>query len=274
MAERDGEETNTELMRDRDAVDPSLSATQGLDSGPSSGGRRALVFATGALVSGRYRILRFIAAGGMGEVYEADDLELDVRVALKTLREEVTRSDGALDRFRREVALARKVTHPNVCRIFDVGRHRDGDAPAVTFLTMELLPGETLAAHLRREGPMALDRALPLLRDMARALSAAHRAGVVHRDFKSGNVMLVPTHDGFRAVVTDFGLARTGEFVPPQDASEHPRPDPRGEGRDRRNARVHGSGADRGRKRGTRHRCVRLRRRHLRDAPGAAHPVG
>ncbi len=220
MDEGDLTGPNTEVLKALGDGDLSVSATQGLPGGRPPGGRKALAFSAGALVSGRYRILRFIAAGGMGEVYEADDLELGVRVALKTLREEVTRSAGALDRFKREVSLARKVTHPSVCRIFDVGWHRDGDAPPVTFLTMELLPGETLAAHLRREGPMALDRALPLLRDMATALSAAHRAGVVHRDFKSGNIMLVPTHDGFRAVVTDFGLARTGEPVPPQDASE------------------------------------------------------
>jgi tetratricopeptide (TPR) repeat protein len=80
----------------------------------------------------------------------------------------------------------------------------------VAFLTMEILPGETLAEHLRREGPMAPERANPLLQQMAEALAAAHKAGVIHRDFKSANVMLVPTHDGFRAVVTDFGLAQTG----------------------------------------------------------------
>lgn len=174
-----------------------------------------MAFSVGALVSGRYRILRFIAAGGMGEVYEADDLELGVRVALKTLRQEITGDARALERFKQEIALARKVTHRNVCRIFDVGWHRDPAGPGVAgpgvaFLTMEILPGETLAEHLRREGPMAPERALPLLRQMADALAAAHRAGVIHRDFKSANVMLVPTHDGFRAVVSDFGLARAG----------------------------------------------------------------
>jgi tetratricopeptide (TPR) repeat protein len=164
-------------------------------------------------------VLRFIAAGGMGEVYEADDLELGVRVALKTLRPEITGNARALERFKQEIALARKVTHRNVCRIFDVGWHRDqagsGEAgQGVAFLTMEILPGETLAEHLRREGPMSPERANPLLQQMAEALAAAHKAGVIHRDFKSANVMLVPTHDGFRAVVTDFGLAQTGVSLP------------------------------------------------------------
>ena len=211
MDEGDRGEPKTEVLGSRKAKDPSFSSTEGFPGGSPSGARRALTFAVGALVGGRYRILRFIAAGGMGEVYEAHDLELGVRVALKTLRPDVTGDARALERFKQEISLARKVTHPNVCRIFDLGWHRDGEGPAVTFLTMELLPGETLAAHLRREGAMAPDRALPLLRQMAEALASAHRAGVIHRDFKSGNVMLVPTHDGFRAVVSDFGLARTGD---------------------------------------------------------------
>lgn len=210
MDKVDRGEPSTEALKSPEAGDSSFSATDAFSGDPSSGGRRTLAFATGALVSGRYRILRFIASGGMGEVYEADDLELDVRVALKTLRLEITSDARALERFKLEIALARKVTHPNVCRIFDLGWHRDGDGPAVTFLTMEILPGETLAEHLRREKAMAPGQALPLLRQMAGALAAAHRAGVIHRDFKSANVMLVPTHDGFRAVVTDFGLARTG----------------------------------------------------------------
>ena len=119
-------------------------------------------------------------------------------------------------RFKREVHLARQVTHPNVCRIYDVFRHKDAargaDTPAddVVFLAMELLHGETLSDRLRRDGPFSTAEILPLVDQMAAGLTAAHRAGVVHRDFKSHNVMLVkPTHaDGeTRVVVTDFGLA-------------------------------------------------------------------
>ena len=216
MDEEDRPQPNTEVLNPMGGAESlSSSPTVGLPGGPAlDGGGRSLAFATGALVSGRYRVLRFIAAGGMGEVYEADDLELGVRVALKTLRPEITGDAKALERFKQEIALARKVTHRNVCRIFDVGWHRDQAGPGVAFLTMEILPGETLAEHLRREGPMAPERANPLLQQMAEALAAAHKAGVIHRDFKSANVMLVPTHDGFRAVVTDFGLAQTGVSLP------------------------------------------------------------
>jgi len=180
-------------------------------------------FSAGSLVAGRYRVVRFIAAGGMGEVYEAEDQELGGRVALKTLRPEITGDPQSVERFKQEIALARQVTHRNVCRIFDVGWHREGsapDAPGVAFLTMELLAGETLADLLRREGPLPVARAVPLLRQMADALTAAHAAGVIHRDFKSANVVLEPTEMGVRAVVTDFGLARTGMSTGKTDAGE------------------------------------------------------
>jgi tetratricopeptide (TPR) repeat protein/TolB-like protein/tRNA A-37 threonylcarbamoyl transferase component Bud32 len=162
---------------------------------------------SGDLVADRYRIVRFIARGGMGEVYEAEDRELRARVALKTIRPEIAADPAMMERFRREIHLAHKVTHPNVSRIFDLGFHRDG-AKSVTFLTMELLPGETLAARVSRVGRLTTAEALPIVAQMASALDAAHEAGIVHRDFKSGNVMLVETEKGVRAVVTDFGLAR------------------------------------------------------------------
>jgi eukaryotic-like serine/threonine-protein kinase len=167
-------------------------------------------FAPGDVIARRYRVARFIARGGMGEVYEADDLELHERVALKTVRPEAAGDTLAVERFKREIQLARKVTHANVCRIFDVSHHRpEGDAsPGVIFLTMELLEGETLAQRLRRSGPLTTAEALPIARQVADALHAAHQAGVVHRDLKPGNVMLVEGRGSLRAVVTDFGLAR------------------------------------------------------------------
>jgi tetratricopeptide (TPR) repeat protein len=169
------------------------------------------VFTPGQVVADRYRIVRFIAQGGMGEVYEAEDQELGERVALKTVRPEIAAQEGALDRFKREVHLARKVTHPNVCRLFDLGVHRmgepSGQAIEVRYLTMELLEGETLAQRLKRVGRMSPAEALPIVRQMAAALATAHEAGIVHRDFKSSNVILVPGRGGERAVVTDFGLA-------------------------------------------------------------------
>ncbi|HEX6837574.1 MAG TPA: protein kinase [Polyangia bacterium] len=182
------------------------------DANAKSGSSQPLepALADGTTVAGRYRIVRFLARGGMGEVYEADDVELGVRIALKTLRT-LAGSDGssesrAIDRFKREVQLARKVTHGNVCRIFDLGVDTSGEARLV-FLTMELVEGESLADRLER-GRFAPAEALPLLQQMAEALAAAHAAGVIHRDFKSSNVMIV---DGTRAVVTDFGLARPRE---------------------------------------------------------------
>ncbi len=102
------------------------------------------VFSPNELVAGRFKIVRFIGQGGMGDVYEAEDLELRERVALKTVRPEIAADEPAIARFKREIQLARRVTHPNVCRIFDVEYHRT-TAPegAIAFLTMELLPGDT-----------------------------------------------------------------------------------------------------------------------------------
>lgn len=176
--------------------------------------REETTFQTGELILGRFKILRFIAKGGAGEVYEAKDLELRCPVALKVARPEISENEHALERFRREIALARQVTHPNVCRIFDVFRVElppkyPGGAPRRTlFLTMELLTGESLAARLHRAGPLDPEEALPLIGDMASGLAAAHRAGVIHRDFKSANVVLVQEEARLRAVITDFGLAR------------------------------------------------------------------
>ena len=157
------------------------------------------------------RLVRFIAAGGMGKVYEAEDLVLGTEVALKTIRPELAVQGPGMERFRREILLARRVTHPNVCRIFDFGHHSSpGSGSDVTFLTMELLKGETLRQHLQERGPLSAEEALPLAAQMAAALTAAHEAGVVHRDFKTANVVRIPgtsAHAPPRVVVTDFGLA-------------------------------------------------------------------
>lgn len=168
-------------------------------------------FQEGDVLAGRYRIVRFISEGGMGEVYEAEDRELSERVALKTVKPEIAREEGALERFRREIHLSRKVTHPNVCRTFDLGHHTvsppSGPRQEVTFLTMELLEGETLGQRLARLGRLDVGQALPMVEQMVAALAMAHRADVVHRDFKPGNVILAPSKSGERVVVTDFGLA-------------------------------------------------------------------
>ncbi len=188
---------------------------------------QASPFQTGVVVADRFRITRFIARGGMGEVYEAEDVELHERVALKSIRGELLHNPKALDRFKREVQLARKVTHPNVCRIFDLFRQSGSIAgtASVAFVAMELLEGETLAQFLRRQSRINLDDARPIAIQMAAGLGAAHSAGVLHRDFKPGNVVLVPgklisgklipsKKENMRAVITDFGLAlrATEEF--------------------------------------------------------------
>src|SRR5260221_167984 len=161
-------------------------------------------FAAGELAAGRWRIVRLLGAGGMGEVYEAEDTQLHGRGGLKALPSRLSGDAEAISRLRREVQLARKVTHPNVCRIFDLGLHEQAGR-ATAFLTMELLAGETLAARLGRAGPLPTAQALPLLTQMASALDAAHAADVLHRDLKSGNVLLAP---GERAMLMDFGIAR------------------------------------------------------------------
>jgi|RhiMethySRZTD1v2_1073278.scaffolds.fasta_scaffold00056_78 eukaryotic-like serine/threonine-protein kinase len=177
-------------------------------------------FRAGDLLCERFRVVRFIARGGMGELYEAEDLALGERIALKTIRSEIAVHERAAQRFRREVQLARKVTHPNICRIFDLFEHRlpeglarppEATSGAVSFVTMELLQGETLSQRLRRLGPFSVDDARPIVEQMAAALSAAHAAEVLHRDFKTNNVMLLDTGASTapRVVVTDFGLAHT-----------------------------------------------------------------
>jgi tetratricopeptide (TPR) repeat protein/tRNA A-37 threonylcarbamoyl transferase component Bud32 len=144
----------------------------------------------------------------MGEVYEAEDLELRQAVALKTVLPRDAAHEAAIERFKREIHLARKVTHANVCRIYDVGFHTRPDDSSVIFLTMELLDGETLSHRIRRQGTLSPEEGLPIARQMIDALAAAHSAGVIHRDFKSENVFLVPAPEGVRVVVTDFGVAR------------------------------------------------------------------
>jgi serine/threonine-protein kinase len=167
----------------------------------------ATLLSPGSVVANRYEIVTLLGSGGMGEVYEAEDKELNARIALKVLPPQTSINDPALDRFRREVQLARQVTHPNVCRVFDIGRHRQ-QGREIVFLTMEFIPGETLSARLRREGRIQRPEGLAIALQLCRALAAAHEAGVLHRDFKPGNVMLTGAREQVRAVVTDFGIAR------------------------------------------------------------------
>ncbi|HEX7185776.1 MAG TPA: tetratricopeptide repeat protein [Thermoanaerobaculia bacterium] len=155
----------------------------------------------GDRLAGRYRIQERIGKGGMGVVYRALDMQLGLCVALKVLRSDFS-GDGQLkERFRRELILARQVTHRNAVRIHDIGQ--DGD---LLFLTMDYVAGQSLRALLRKEGPLSAERAAAILRQLALALEVAHEEGVVHRDLKPANVLIDTTE---RAYVTDFGVARS-----------------------------------------------------------------
>ena len=150
-------------------------------------------------LANRYEILGLVGSGGMGAVYRVRDAELGEVVALKMLRPEWTSQPQALERFRQEVRLARRVTHRNVARTFDIGEH-EGER----FLTMELVEGQSLAALLADKGALVGEALLPLAEPICAALAAAHAAGVVHRDLKPENILI--GRDG-RVVVTDFGIA-------------------------------------------------------------------
>lgn len=165
------------------------------------------------IIANRYRILRFVARGGMGEVYEAFDSVLQERLALKTLVVTAIDQEEAVARLLDEVRIARKVAHPNVCRIWEVGIHRwrSPREGAVPFLTMDFLTGETLAQRLARVGRLPEATAASIFRALCAGLAAVHEAGIVHRDLKSDNVFLAADGDTDRVVVMDFGLARALE---------------------------------------------------------------
>jgi tetratricopeptide (TPR) repeat protein len=158
-------------------------------------------FAPGTLVAGRYRIVGIAGVGGMGVVYRARDEELHVDTALKVLRPDLGADPRVLERFRTELRLAREVSHKNVVRIHDIGEHE-----GLRFLTMRYVEGRSLSEVLEKEGPMPAERAAGIARQVASALEEAHRAGVIHRDLKPGNVLL--DRDDV-AYVTDFGVARS-----------------------------------------------------------------
>jgi hypothetical protein len=156
-------------------------------------------FESGTVLAERYRIVSLLGLGGMGEVYRADDITLDQPVALKFLPASYESNPAWLERFHNEVRLARQVTHPNVCRVFDLGQV-DGEQ----FISMEFVDGEDLSCLLRRIGRLPPDKAIQIARQLCAGLAAAHDKGVLHRDLKPANVML----DGRGQVrITDFGIS-------------------------------------------------------------------
>ncbi|MFN8091434.1 MAG: protein kinase [Vicinamibacteria bacterium] len=189
------------------------SASGSRPSSSSSGGQRtgvdrARVTATdlnvlpeGFEIGHRYRVVRVLGRGGMGAVYRVHDRELDREVALKIIRPDIADNATTLDRFKREIMLASKITHKNVLRVYDLG-----EAEGLKFVTMQFVEGEDLAHLIRREGRLPLERIVDIFRQTCRGLAAAHEQGVVHRDLKPQNIML----DGAGTVfLTDFGLAKS-----------------------------------------------------------------
>jgi len=153
----------------------------------------------GQVLASRYRIVELVGTGGMGAVYHAEDLTLGQPVALKLLPAEVSANPDMLERFRREVRLARQITHPNVCRVYDIG-----ESDGIHFLSMEFIRGEDLRGLLRRIGRLPPDKAVEIAGHLASGLAAAHRKGILHRDLKPANVMIDELGQGR---IMDFGLA-------------------------------------------------------------------
>jgi len=184
---------------------------------PSSG-----QFLPGVVIGGRYRMVGLLGRGGMGEVYRADDLKVGQPVALKFLPADVERDPERLERFLTEVRMSLRVTHPNVCRVFDLGQIQATPADAGGrvenvrhFLSMEYVDGEDLASLLRRIGRLPEDKAIEIARQLCAGLSAAHDEGVLHRDLKPANIMI----DGRgRAKIADFGLAGATQGIEGREA--------------------------------------------------------
>jgi len=167
-----------------------LSSSSSLDEGR---------FLPGTLLAARYRIVALLGRGGMGEVYRANDLKLGQPVALKFLPESTSRNETALARFYNEIRIARQVSHPNVCRVYDLG-----DVEGQAYLSMEYVDGEDLGSLMRRIGRLPADKAIEIARKLCAGVAAAHDKGVLHRDLKPSNIML----DGRgNVLITDFGLA-------------------------------------------------------------------
>ncbi len=178
-------------------------------SGSSHHGR----FLPGTKVAGRYRIVSLVGKGGMGEVYRADDLKLGHTVALKFLPKDLADDPQRMEYFHSEVRLTRQISHPNICRVYDIG-----EADGQQFLSMEYIDGEDLKVLLRRIGRLPKDKGIQIAQQLCAGLAAAHEKGVLHRDLKPANVMI----DGRGQVrITDFGLAKLADDGADADSCRH-----------------------------------------------------
>lgn len=177
-------------------AEPTVEPTQAVESRTTA---ESKAFPPGTVLAGRYRIVSLIGSGGAGEVYRADDLTLEQTVALKFFSRSLNAEPGAVARFHREVRLARQISHPNICRVFDIG-----EAEGRAFISMEFVNGEDLHSLRRRIGRLSPDKALEVALQLCAGVAAAHAAAVLHRDLKPANVML---DDLGNVRITDFGLA-------------------------------------------------------------------
>ena len=182
---------------------PGVDAERGVV--PPAAVRAAARFQPGTTLAGRYRIATALGQGGMGEVFRADDLRLGQTVALKFLPAELATSRELNRRLLKEIKLARQISHPNVCRVYDLGETEDQ-----LFLSMEFIEGEDLAALLKRIGRLPNEKAVEIAQQLCAGLAAAHEQGILHRDLKPANVMLDKRG---RVRITDFGLAGFGDEI-------------------------------------------------------------
>jgi len=157
-------------------------------------------FQPGAPLGTRYRIVKSVGAGGMGRVFLAHDIELNMDVALKVIRPELLQSENALERFKNELVIARKVSHKNIVRIHDIGEIR-----GLKYLTMSYIQGNSLRDILRQSGALETNRAVSIFTQICEGVAAAHEESVIHRDLKPANVML---DENDRVYITDFGIAK------------------------------------------------------------------
>lgn len=164
-------------------------------------GRSSLNFQPGEVFAGRYRIIEPIGQGGMGKVFKAIDQELLETVALKMIRPELCDKPDIVERFKRELQLARKINHPHVIRIHDLG-----SAEGIRYISMKFIEGQSLKDLIRTSGKLTIEKAIEISIQVADALTAAHENGVVHRDLKPQNIML---DRGGNAIILDFGIARS-----------------------------------------------------------------
>ncbi|CAM2911200.1 serine/threonine-protein kinase [Skermania piniformis] len=165
----------------------------------------------GAVIADRYRLLRLIATGGMGQVWEATDNRLDRHVAVKVLKAEFSTDPTFRERFRSEARTTAQLNHPGIANVYDYGETTDASGAETAYLVMELVQGEPLNSVLNRLNRLALPHALDMLEQTGRALDAAHAAGVVHRDVKPGNILVTPTG---QVKITDFGIAKAVDASP------------------------------------------------------------